>query len=169
MNEARAPSNALLLARRSGKYVYYREVTKRFELPPGIYVIITSTYNAGEEALFMLRVFTEKYVPSGYVCKVLKCNGLLTLISSTCSLIPIYFIPKVDKYIIFSSLYIQIKFNSHRCLHLYLCRFRTCYLFICRLKLDPPLTEMRITTYSCIDWSEFSGIMYIFIFSSHLK
>ncbi|XP_076458518.1 calpain-9-like [Babylonia areolata] len=64
LNETRAPQNALLLARRSGTYMPYREVTRRFEMPPGCYVVIPSTFKPHNEARFMLRIFTEKFAES---------------------------------------------------------------------------------------------------------
>nr|KAG5703165.1 hypothetical protein BaRGS_027330 [Batillaria attramentaria] len=64
LDDQRAPRNALLLAKRSGKYQYTREVTLRFELPPGHYVVIPSTFYPHEEAQFMLRLFTEKFAES---------------------------------------------------------------------------------------------------------
>ncbi|CAG2228582.1 CAPNN [Mytilus edulis] len=45
---------------RSGVYINYREVSQRFQLEPGHYVIIPSTYISNETACFMLRVFGEK-------------------------------------------------------------------------------------------------------------
>ncbi|XP_021342177.1 calpain-A-like [Mizuhopecten yessoensis] len=44
---------------KSGVYINYREVSQRFELEPGHYVIIPSTFVI-DESCFMLRVFGEK-------------------------------------------------------------------------------------------------------------
>ena len=44
----------------SGPYLNKREVTKRFNLKPGEYVIIPSTYEEGTEGEFLLRIFSEK-------------------------------------------------------------------------------------------------------------
>lgn len=59
-----APRNALILKKRSGVYQYNREVTRRFDLTPGTYVIIPSTFRPHEEAEFMLRIYTEKIINS---------------------------------------------------------------------------------------------------------
>lgn len=45
---------------RSKVFVNLREVSRRFRLPPGTYVIVPSTFNADEEGEFILRIFTEK-------------------------------------------------------------------------------------------------------------
>ena len=45
---------------RSKSFVNLREVTGRFLLPIGTYVIVPSTYDPGYEGLFLLRTFTEK-------------------------------------------------------------------------------------------------------------
>ncbi|XP_048760770.1 calpain-9-like isoform X1 [Ostrea edulis] len=59
-----APRNALILKKRSGVYQYNREVTRRFDLTPGTYVIIPSSFRPHEEAEFMLRIYTEKIINS---------------------------------------------------------------------------------------------------------
>ena len=45
---------------RSNSFINMREVTGRFKLPTGTYVIVPSTYDPGYEGLFLLRTFTEK-------------------------------------------------------------------------------------------------------------
>ena len=48
----------------SGPYINKREITRRFSLEPGAYIIIPSTYEETIEGEFMLRVFTE--IPVNY-------------------------------------------------------------------------------------------------------
>ena len=45
---------------RSKSFINMREVTGRFRLSPGTYVIVSSTYDPGYEGQFLLRTFTEK-------------------------------------------------------------------------------------------------------------
>lgn len=44
----------------SGSYMNKREVSERFNLNPGEYIIVPSTYDEDIEANFLLRVFSEK-------------------------------------------------------------------------------------------------------------
>lgn len=47
---------------RSALFINLREVSGRFRVPPGNYVIIPSTYDPNEEAEFMLRIFTNGFI-----------------------------------------------------------------------------------------------------------
>jgi hypothetical protein len=52
-------SNQLKRYGTSGSYINAREVTKRFRLVPGNYVIIPSTYDSDISCEFIIRIFTE--------------------------------------------------------------------------------------------------------------
>jgi len=45
---------------KSGFYINFREVSGRFELEPGHYLIIPSSFKPDDESSFMLRLFGEK-------------------------------------------------------------------------------------------------------------
>lgn len=51
----------------SGNATYEREITRRFKVDPGHYVIIPSTYMEDTDCEFMLRVFTEQPVDCMYI------------------------------------------------------------------------------------------------------
>ncbi|XP_066277385.1 calpain-9-like isoform X2 [Branchiostoma lanceolatum] len=44
----------------SGSYINYRERSSHFQVAPGEYIVLPSTFNPNEEGEFILRVFTEK-------------------------------------------------------------------------------------------------------------
>ncbi len=45
---------------RSKTYINMREVSERFTLPPGKYLLIPTTFKPHEEADFLIRIFSEK-------------------------------------------------------------------------------------------------------------
>lgn len=56
----------------SETYLYQRETCKRFELPPGDYVIIPSTFDRDVRMKFLLRVFVESGVSDIQVTELNK-------------------------------------------------------------------------------------------------
>uniref|UniRef100_A0A915Q477 Calpain catalytic domain-containing protein n=1 Tax=Setaria digitata TaxID=48799 RepID=A0A915Q477_9BILA len=65
---------------RSAAFINLREVTGRFRIPPGNYVIVPSTFEPNEEAEFMLRVYTNDDVASG-LGSVMSPNRHIALLS----------------------------------------------------------------------------------------
>lgn len=63
-NETKLYANDLERAGSSGTYINLREVSRRFQLEPGNYLIIPSTSEMDVEAEFLLRIFTEQSVVS---------------------------------------------------------------------------------------------------------
>ena len=45
---------------RSATFINAREISERFKLSPGTYVIIPTTFEPNEEGDFILRIFAEK-------------------------------------------------------------------------------------------------------------
>nr|CAD2158107.1 unnamed protein product [Meloidogyne enterolobii] len=52
---------------RSPAFINLREITGRFRMPPGDYVIVPSTYEPGQEGDFMLRILTNGFIESSEI------------------------------------------------------------------------------------------------------
>lgn len=61
-NNTKLTSQDLELVGKSGTYMNNREVTKRFEVQSGYYVVIPSTYESDVNSKFMLRIYTEEAI-----------------------------------------------------------------------------------------------------------
>jgi len=59
-------ANDLIRVGSSGSYINNREVTNRFRVDPGYYIIIPSTYDEDRSCEFMLRIFTEQLIELKY-------------------------------------------------------------------------------------------------------
>ena len=46
---------------KTDQYINLREVSKRFQFPPGNYCVIPTTFSRGDEGEFLVRTFVEKY------------------------------------------------------------------------------------------------------------
>lgn len=58
----------------SGVYINKREVTKRFRVDPGYYVIVPSTFHGDRNCEFMIRILTEVQVEAKYLRKHNRIN-----------------------------------------------------------------------------------------------
>lgn len=52
---------------RSPAFINLREVTGRYRMPPGEYVIVPSTYEPDQEGDFMLRIYTNGFIESSQI------------------------------------------------------------------------------------------------------
>lgn len=50
----------------SGKHIEFREITARFRVEPGYYLVIPSTFSDEVDLEFMLRIFTEQPVTTKF-------------------------------------------------------------------------------------------------------
>uniref|UniRef100_A0A8D0B8P9 Peptidase C2 calpain domain-containing protein n=1 Tax=Salvator merianae TaxID=96440 RepID=A0A8D0B8P9_SALMN len=59
---------------RSDTYVNLREVSNRFKLPQGEYLIVPSTFEPFKNGEFCLRIFTEQEAKAQYVSSNILCQ-----------------------------------------------------------------------------------------------
>lgn len=73
-------------AGRSGVYINYREVSNRFELIPGHYVLIPSAFNVNDSGSFLIRVFAQKkfHLKEWVDGKIILLNFLATSLKTFC-------------------------------------------------------------------------------------
>lgn len=62
----------------TGNYMNLREITKRFRLSPGNYLIIPSCFDEGSEGEFLLRIFTEKPIENENTHILIEDKQILT-------------------------------------------------------------------------------------------
>lgn len=75
-------------AARSPSFINLREISGRFKLPAGTYVIVPSTYDPNQEADFLIRIFTEKRSGTRYdliTCLLLACLIIWYPLAKTCT------------------------------------------------------------------------------------
>uniref|UniRef100_A0A673K3U2 Calpain-9-like n=1 Tax=Sinocyclocheilus rhinocerous TaxID=307959 RepID=A0A673K3U2_9TELE len=58
---------------RSRSYVNMREVSERFRMPPGNYLLVPTTFQPHHEADFLIRIFSENKAGAMYVHHFLEC------------------------------------------------------------------------------------------------
>lgn len=63
----------------TNSFTKLREISCRYSLPPGEYVLVPSTFHPRQEAEFLLRIFSEKPHEAGLVITKLFNNLKITL------------------------------------------------------------------------------------------
>ena len=68
-------ANDLIRIGGSGAYINNREITQRFRVDPGYYLIIPSTYDEDVSQEFMLRIFTEQPIQTRFIFYLIDYHG----------------------------------------------------------------------------------------------
>jgi hypothetical protein len=76
-NGTRLKSNELERINSSGAYTNKREITSRFSLKTGAYVIVPSCYDEDVEGSFLIRIFTEKPLSQKYIIFIYLLKNLV--------------------------------------------------------------------------------------------